>query len=144
MTDAVNIKTLRDYLKAKLLKTNGLGEIKVWHNAKPTVFQSTPFGWVKAKGGPKTHSNNGCRRTINTFDIVIVTKDADIDKAEDTALAYMALIEKMIDADRNFDGKVADAWVSNREDLKDSETASWGKRTSFAAWKITVTSWKYN
>jgi hypothetical protein len=139
VSNAINIKTLRDYLKAQLLVASGLSDIKVWRNGQPVVFTSAPFGWVKAKGGMKQAGVMGAKKTVNTFDIVIVTKNVEVDKAEDDALTYLLAVENMVDADPTLNGQVSAAWVSSR----DSEQWNEGK-TCFSAWKVTVTSWMLN
>jgi len=134
-----NISTLRDYLKTQLLAASGLSSIKVWKNGQPPVLPTAPFGWVRALGGGKEPAAYSTKKVMNTFEIVVVCKNGDVDTAEDTALAYLKAIEDLIDADPTLNGQVSAAWVSNRE------SEQWNEgRAHFAAWKVTVSSWMFS
>jgi hypothetical protein len=140
MTGSINIATLRDYLKTQLAADSTLSALrKSWSNGQPVVLPSSPFGWVRALGGAREPGVSGSKKTVNSFEIVVVVKDADVDEAEDRALAYLKAVEDLVDADPNLAGQVSSAWVSGRE------SQQWDDgRAHFSAWKVTVTTWRLN
>jgi hypothetical protein len=134
-----NIATLRDYLKTELAAATALSSVGSWRNGQPLVLPTAPFGWVRALGGAKEPSAYSTKKVLNNFEIVVVCKNADVDTAEDSALALEKAIEDLIDADSTLGGYVSAAWVSNRESQQWNEG-----RACFSAWKVTVSSWAFS
>ena len=135
----VDTKTLRDYLKTQLAAASGLTTVKSWSNAEPRVFPGSPFGWVRPLGGAVEAGIVGSRKTIDNFEVVVIVKSGNTDKAEDDALGFKEAVETYLASDPTLNGQVSSAHVSARESYQVNDT-----NASFSAWKVTVTTWRFS
>lgn len=135
----VNIQVLRDYLKGELAAASALSSVKSWRSGQPLVLPAAPFGWVRAVGGPREPASASTKKVSTSFEVVVVCKNADVDKAEDQALVLELAVEDLVDGDPTLGGQVSACWVSNRESQQWNE----GK-ACFSAWRVTVSSWTFN
>jgi hypothetical protein len=117
-------KQIRDAINAILIaqkpKNASNIESKKWFDGQPPPSRTPgfPYGWIEWIGGQKSPPTGTKAEIADNFYIVIVDKQIDQDKAENSIMEFVEAIENALETSPTVGGTVAFSWVSNREKEK--------------------------
>ena len=123
-----------------VLADASLGQVSKWLSAEPSpsAYPALCFGWVEWSGGPIVQANFECKKAVDEFFIVIITKNADADQAESDGLSLAEKAEALLSADRKLGGVVTDSLVTLREKQK-----VFDGKFSVNAVRLTLQTWRW-
>ncbi len=140
MTSPMEIRSaILTILEAGKPKNSEGQGVKKWYRGEKALgsINGFPCGWVVWAGGPAEAPVGSKQLFRDAFHIVVVDKNVDAEKAEDSVESFCPSVEDVLAAAATLGDTVSQSWVSNRE----KEKIFLGDY-SVVACRITVQSWR--